>query len=176
MHPLERFLTRESLGRKIQETKFARAGFFNDLGLLTRHKLKNQNVELVQQLDPNLPALMADATQLEQAFLNITLNAVQAMPQGGRLRITTRVSPASKKGESGRLIVEFSDSGEGLTEAQCRKAFQPLFTTRTSGTGLGLAIVSRVVETHRGEVQIRSRPGEGTTVTIALPVDLKLSP
>ena len=145
-----------------------------DLGLLTRHKLKNQNVELHQELDPNLPTLLADATQLEQAFLNITLNAVQAMPQGGKLRISTRLTPSLKKGEPARVLVEFSDSGEGLTEEQCRKAFQPLFTTRTSGTGLGLAIVSRVVETHRGEVKIRSKPGAGTTVTISLPSDLDL--
>ena len=143
-----------------------------DLGLLTRHKLKNQNIELIQQLDPNLPLLMADATQLEQAFLNITLNAVQAMPAGGKLSVSTSVlSPGDKDGIASHAVIEFNDTGEGLTEEQRQKAFRSLLsTTKSTGTGLGLAIVSRVVETHRGEVQIKSKPGRGTTVSILLPI------
>ena len=143
-----------------------------DLGLLTRHKLKNQNIELIQQLDPNLPLLMADATQLEQAFLNITLNAVQAMPAGGKLSVSTSVlSPGDKDGIASHAVIEFNDTGEGLTEEQRQKAFRSLLsTTKRTGTGLGLAIVSRVVETHRGEVQIKSKPGRGTTVSILLPI------
>jgi len=142
-----------------------------DLGLLTRHKLKNQNVELEHQFDPNLPTIAGDATQLEQAFLNIVLNAVQAMPGGGKLTIRTRTEPWKGAANANSVVIEFTDTGEGLSDEQCRKAFQPLFTTRTTGTGLGLAIVSRVVETHRGEVEIRSSPGHGTTVAIVLPVD-----
>ena len=143
-----------------------------DLGLLTRHKLKNQNIELIQQLDPNLPLLMADPTQLEQAFLNITLNAVQAMPRGGKLTITTRSTLASgSNSPAPQAIVEFNDTGEGLTEEQRQKAFRSLLsTTKSKGTGLGLAIVSRVVETHRGEVEIISKPGQGTTVRVVLPI------
>ncbi|HMC26999.1 MAG TPA: GAF domain-containing protein [Verrucomicrobiae bacterium] len=143
-----------------------------DLGLLTRHKLKNQNIQLTQQLDPHLPQLMADPTQLEQAFLNITLNAVQAMPHGGKLTISTRTTPhSSRDALPSHLVVEFEDTGEGLTEEQRHKAFRSLLsTTKTKGTGLGLAIVSRVVETHRGEVEIMSRPGCGTTVRVLLPI------
>jgi signal transduction histidine kinase len=141
-----------------------------DLGLLTRHKLKNQNIELVQQLDPNLPPLLADATQLEQAFLNIALNAVEAMPVGGKLTIVTRTTSLPGTSAPSQVVIEFTDTGKGLTEEQCKRAFTSLLsTTKSTGTGLGLAIVSRVVETHRGEVQIKSSPGGGTTVTILLP-------
>jgi signal transduction histidine kinase len=141
-----------------------------DLALLTRHKLKNQNIQLIQHLDPKLPLVHADAAQIEQAFLNLTLNAVQAMPQGGKLTISTRVAPGqSSSGE--RVEIEFKDTGQGMTEDQRKKAFTSLLrTTKPTGTGLGLAIVSRVVESHRGEVKVKSRPGRGTTITVQLPL------
>ena len=144
----------------------------DDLSLLTRHKLRNQNVELVRRLAPDLPPIMADASQLEQAFLNLTLNAVQAMPDGGRLTLTTRVLDRSRdQGEDGpRLLVEFKDTGEGMSEDQCQRAFTSLLsTTKTGGTGLGLAIVSRVVETHRGQLKLRSKLGRGTVISVILP-------
>ena len=144
----------------------------DDLGLLTRHKLKNQGIELVRRPATDLPVVMADATQLEQAFLNLMLNAVEAMPEGGKLTITTRLlaSPGPESGPA-RVSIEFKDTGEGMTKEQCQRAFTSLLnTTKTRGTGLGLAIVSRVVETHRGEVKIKSRPGHGTTMIVMLPV------
>jgi signal transduction histidine kinase len=144
----------------------------DDLGLLTRHKLKNQGIELVRRPATDLPVVMADATQLEQAFLNLMLNAVEAMPEGGKLTITSRllVSPGPESGPA-RVSIEFKDTGEGMTKEQCQRAFTSLLnTTKTRGTGLGLAIVSRVVETHRGEVKIKSRPGHGTTMIVMLPV------
>ena len=141
----------------------------DDLGLLTRHKLKNQGIELIRHLATDLPPVMADAMQLEQAFLNLMLNAMQAMPAGGRLTLTTRTTPGEAK-EPAHVIIEFKDSGEGMNEEQCRRAFTSLLnTTKNSGTGLGLAIVSRVIETHRGEVTVKSRVGRGTTMTITLP-------
>lgn len=143
-----------------------------DLGLLTRHKLQNQRIQLIEELAPTLPFLMADATQLEQAFLNITLNAVQAMPAGGKLTISTRAIPSPEPAaKPSQVEIQFKDNGEGLTEEQCAKAFTSLLsTTKRTGAGLGLAIVSRVVETHRGEVRIESKPGHGATVTIILPI------
>jgi len=144
----------------------------DDLSLLTRHKLKNHNIELLRKLAPDLPPVMADAMQLEQAFLNLILNAVQAMPQGGRLTLTTRAiaSPAGDKRFT-HVVTEFKDTGEGMSEEQCRRAFTSLLsTTKSKGTGLGLAIVSRVVETHRGRVKIRSRPGHGTAMSVMLPL------
>jgi len=143
-----------------------------DLALLTRHKLRSQGVTLVQQLTPNLPLLMADGTQLEQAFLNLALNAAEAMPQGGQLRIATyavrlpRASPHPT-----HLAVSFRDTGQGMTAEQRQRAFSSLLSsTKAGGTGLGLMIVARVVEAHRGKVRIASRPGEGTTITLLFPV------
>jgi signal transduction histidine kinase len=139
----------------------------DELGLLVRHKLKQQNVELVRKLAPALPLVPGDATQLEQAFLNLTLNAVEAMPQGGTLTIATRT-----QGEAARqIVVEFADTGEGMTEAQRRQAFSSVLqTTKRKGTGLGLAIVQRVVAAHGGKIEIKSRRGRGTVVSLTLPV------
>jgi signal transduction histidine kinase len=143
----------------------------DDLGLLTRHKLRAQRIELIHRLAPGLPLLMADPVQLEQAFLNLMLNAAQAMPDGGRLTLTTRSLTPRRNGRPTHVAVEVKDTGIGMTEEQCRRAFTSLLsTTRPQGTGLGLAIVRRVVETHRGEVTVKSRPGRGTTMTVTLPV------
>jgi len=143
----------------------------DDLGLLTRHKLRAQRIELIHRLAPGLPLLMADPVQLEQAFLNLMLNAAQAMPEGGRLTLTTRTLAPRRNGKPTHVVVEVKDTGIGMTEEQCRRAFTSLLsTTRPQGTGLGLAIVRRVVETHRGEVTVKSHPGRGTTMTVTLPV------
>ncbi len=143
----------------------------DDLGLLTRHKLRAQRIELIHRLAPGLPLLMADPVQLEQAFLNLMLNAAQAMPDGGRLTLTTRPLAPRRNSKPTHVAVEVKDTGIGMTEEQCRRAFTSLLsTTRPQGTGLGLAIVRRVVETHRGEVTVKSNPGHGTTMTVKLPV------
>ena len=143
----------------------------DDLGLLTRHKLKNQGISLVRRLASDLPSLMGDAMQLEQAFLNLMLNAVQAMPEGGKLTLTTRSVPASGANKPAQVVIEFKDTGEGMSEAQCARVFSSLLsTTKDKGTGLGLAIVSRVVETHRGKIRVKSRLGHGTTMNVTLPV------
>jgi signal transduction histidine kinase len=143
-----------------------------DLALLTRHKLHQQGVELVQDLTPDLPLLMADGTQLEQAFLNLTLNAAEAMPQGGQLRIATRpVRLPRSCPHPTHVAVSFRDTGPGMTAEQRRRAFSSLLgSQKTGGTGLGLMIVTRVVEAHRGKLRIASRLGEGTTITLMLPV------
>jgi signal transduction histidine kinase len=143
-----------------------------ELGLLVRHKLKHQNIKLVLDLTPTLPAVMGEAGQLEQAFLNIILNSAEAMPEGGVLSITSRVlGPAGGNAYPTQVTVEFKDTGIGMSDNQRLRAFTSLLTsTKAKGTGLGLAIVGRIIETHQGEVQINSRVGEGTTITIILPI------
>ena len=142
-----------------------------ELGLLVRHKLRHQNIAFLHQLDPALPTVMADATQLEQAFLNLILNAAEAMPEGGKLTVSSRKEAVKDGGKTVRVVVEFKDTGEGMTDEQRRRAFSSvLFTTKSKGTGLGLAIVGRVVETHRGELKIKSRPRHGTTISVLLPL------
>jgi signal transduction histidine kinase len=144
----------------------------DELGLLVRHKLKNQGVQLVRKLQPGLPRVQAEAAQLEQAFLNLILNAAEAMPGGGILTISTSLGAADESAARPHTVtIEFKDTGQGMSEQQRKGAFTSvLSTTKDKGTGLGLAIVGRVVETHRGSVKIKSRPGRGTTVTITLPL------
>jgi signal transduction histidine kinase len=142
-----------------------------ELGLLVRHKLKHQKIRLTRELEPDLPAVMGAATQLEQAFLNLILNAAEAMPEGGDLTIRSRRVRVARGGAGpAQVAVEFRDTGQGMSEEQRRRAFASvLSTTKAKGTGLGLAIVARIVEAHRGKIKIRSRPGRGTTVTVFLP-------
>jgi signal transduction histidine kinase len=144
----------------------------DDLALLIRHKLRNQKITFVRRLAPDLPQIMADGPQLAQAFLNLTLNAVEAMPQGGTLTISTRAVTLPRRGrQPSHVLIEFRDTGQGMPEEQRRRRFSSLLsTTKQKGTGLGLAIVGRVVETHHGKVRILSPPGKGTAITVTLPV------
>jgi signal transduction histidine kinase len=144
----------------------------DELGLLVRHKLSNQNIRLVRDLQADLPAILGDGPQLEQAFLNLILNAAEAMPRGGTLTIRTHsVTQPALSQNVHQVAIEFKDTGEGMTEEMQRGAFTAMLaTTKARGTGLGLAIVGRIIETHRGLLGITSRPGKGTTIRIDLPV------
>ena len=143
-----------------------------EMGLLVRHKLRNLNIQFTQNLAADLPVIMADATQLEQAFLNLILNAAESMPQGGKLSVVSRAVHLPRARDlPTHVAVEFTDSGAGMTPEQQRRLFSSFLTTsKPKGTGLGMAIVGRVVETHRGKVKVRSAPGRGTTMTVLLPV------
>ena len=143
-----------------------------ELGLLVRHKLKQPTVRWAQEVEAELPPVMGAATQLEQAFLNLVLNAAEAMPQGGTLTITVRSARLPRSSERPtHVAVEFRDTGPGMSADQRRGVFKSVLgTTKAKGTGLGLAIVGRVVEAHRGKLKIRSRLGRGTTVSVVLPV------
>ena len=144
----------------------------DELGLLVRHKLANQNVKLVGDLAPDLPMIMGDAPQLEQAFLNLILNAAEAMLEGGTLTIKSRAVRLPRVSEQPTHVsVEFKDTGKGMSEELQKRAFTAvLSTTKAKGTGLGLAIVGRIIETHRGDIRIKSRLKHGTSIIIKLPV------
>lgn len=147
----------------------------SDLGLLTRHKLKQQNVELIRRLAADLPAITGDPTQIEQAFLNLTLNAVEAMQGGGTLTIATKPLRVPRRSAvPTHVVIEFQDTGEGMSPEAMRWALDGLLlnSTKKRGTGLGLAIVRRVVETHQGKMKIKSRAGEGTVISLTLPMTL----
>jgi signal transduction histidine kinase len=143
----------------------------DELGLLVRHKLANQNVRLVRDLQPDLPLILGDAPQLEQAFLNLILNAAEAMPDGGTLTIKSHeVYLPRTSALPTHVAMEFKDTGKGMSAESQKRAFTAvLSTTKAKGTGLGLAIVGRIIETHRGNVQIKSKVGRGTSIIIALP-------
>ena len=141
----------------------------DELGLLVRHKLANQGIKLVRNLQSDLPMVAGDAPQLEQAFLNVMLNAAEAMPEGGTLTIKSYL--LLLEGEPAQVVVEFKDTGAGMSEELQKRAFKTvLTTTKAKGSGLGLAIVGRIIETHHGQIRVRSRIGRGTTIRISLPV------
>jgi signal transduction histidine kinase len=144
----------------------------DELGLLVRHKLANQNVEFVRDLQPDLPPVPGDAPQLEQAFLNLILNAAEAMPQGGKLTIRSRVTRLPRAStRPTHVVLEFKDTGKGMSEELQHRAFTTfLSTTKAKGTGLGLAIVGRIIETHRGNIRIKSRLNHGSIITVSFPV------
>lgn len=136
------------------------------VGELMRAHPKNGGLVVVREaLDVSLPVIQADADLLEQALLNIALNALEAMPQGGELSLAT----TAVTDNGGGVEVAIADTGIGMTEQDRRRIFEPFHTTKPEGTGLGLAITYRVVERHGGSIAVDSRPGFGTTVRVHLP-------
>jgi len=110
--------------------------------------------------------LHVDRKQMEQLFLNLVNNAVDAMPGGGRLLLSVKPDP-----EAPRWLISLSDTGTGIPEEVLPKVFKPMFTTKPEGkgTGLGLAICREIVRAHGGEIHIESQEGEGTTIRFPLP-------
>jgi PAS domain S-box-containing protein len=132
---------------------------------LAAHSAELQHVQIVRELDPSLPNLMADFDQLHQVCTNLILNAIQAMPQGGKLTLRTSV-------DNGQLKMEVQDTGCGISPENMRKLFTPFFTTKheVKGVGLGLAISYGIIQRHHGRIEVQSKKGEGTTFTIYLPL------
>ena len=131
------------------------------------YHLRSHNIEVVREFADVLPSIQADSQRLQQLFLNLLTNASDAMPQGGKLTVRAGSSGL----DNSAITIEFADSGDGITEANMEKIWEPFFTTKPEGkgTGLGLAICRRIVEEHGGTISIISQIGEGTTVTIILP-------
>ncbi|HSP76976.1 MAG TPA: ATP-binding protein, partial [Myxococcaceae bacterium] len=123
-------------------------------------------------LEEDVPPVPVDERMMRQAFLNLALNAIQAMPQGGTLRVAVRYHPGTSPG----VEVAFSDTGPGIPPATRARLFEPFFTTKASGTGLGLAIVKRTLDAHSGSISVDSPPGGGTTFRLLLPLGLEPAP
>lgn len=123
------------------------------------------SIRIVKELDPLVPETLADSMQLKQVFLNLLLNAADAMPEGGTLTVRTSYVPAGEM-----ILVEIADTGKGVSEEIKAKIFQPFFTTKAKGTGLGLAISKRLVEQHGGTIAVDDAAGGGARFTITLPV------
>ncbi len=130
---------------------------------LTAQPLRKAGITLEKTLDPTIGHRDLDAGLLQQAFLNLVLNAVQAMPRGGTLTVTSAL-----RGRS--LEVAVADTGSGISPENRKKLFSPFFTTKKDGTGLGLAITYRIVENHRGTIEVESEPGRGARFTVRIPV------
>jgi two-component system sensor histidine kinase PilS (NtrC family) len=129
--------------------------------VLLEHQATPGTLKTVREFPPAL-AWVVDRQQFRQAVWNLCLNAVQAMPEGGELRVAMAVS-------GGRLRLRVDDTGEGIAAADLGHVFEPFFSTKLDGTGLGLALVHRVVQDHGGDIDVQSRPGVGTSFTVTLP-------
>jgi len=125
---------------------------------------KNKSVEIEVQAGKNLPQAPVDPDQFKQVLLNIGLNALAAMPEGGKLTITFTA-------DGHALHVEISDTGEGIEEEDLPRIYDPYFTSKPAGTGLGLAVVQKIMEAHGGSVRIESKVNAGTTVMLRVPLD-----
>jgi len=136
---------------------------------LVQHQLDLAQVQVQLQLDPNLPVVVCDAAQIEQVFLALIMNALDAMPQGGNLWLTTSFSR-----EPGAVRIVIRDDGMGIAPEILPRLFEPFLTTKETGkgVGLGLAISRSILERHSGDIEVQSEVGRGTTFTVILPWDV----
>jgi len=139
----------------------------DDVLLLTRHKLQQQGIEVRQTVAENAPAFRADRAQVEQVLLNLILNAAEAMPKGGLLRLSASLEEFEG---TAHLALAIRDNGMGMPAKQLKDLFAPFLTYKDSGTGIGLAIVKKILENHQSKVQVESKVGQGTKFKLLFPV------
>jgi two-component system sensor histidine kinase HydH len=130
---------------------------------IVTHEAESIGIQITKNIASDLPRLLIDPDRLTQVLLNLYINAIQAMSEGGNLLVQ-----AEKKGPN--LIIDVSDTGTGIPVENLKQIFDPYFTTKNKGTGLGLAIAHKIVENHNGFIQVKSKKNSGTTITLALPI------
>jgi PAS domain S-box-containing protein len=131
---------------------------------LLQQEIENRGAHVELELPTDLPGIQVDKDQIKQAFFNIVRNALQAMPDGGLLRITAAASDRF-------LAVAFRDNGSGISPEDIGHIFEPYYTTKAKGSGIGLMIVQRIIQDHGGRMDVHSEPGVGTTFTLFLPLE-----
>jgi len=131
-----------------------------------RNQASFHDIAIETDLEPKLPCVMADRDQIRQVVLNTVLNAAEAMPNGGSIRVTSRSDPTTRQ-----IEVRIADTGPGIPDEIKNKLFEPFFTTKKSGTGLGLAIAYGIMQRHKGTIWIESERGKGTTIILSIPPD-----
>ncbi len=127
------------------------------------YEISEKNIAIEKEYSPKVPLIPLDEAQIRQAFFNIIKNGVEAMPNGGQLKITSAV----KKEE---VVVTFADTGAGISEEDISRIFDPYFTTKQKGSGLGLMIVYKVISDHGGRIEVESNKGSGTKIKVFLPI------
>jgi signal transduction histidine kinase len=126
-------------------------------------RLKQEDIEVALSLDEGAPEILCDAHEIEEVFLNIFSNSIDAMAAGGRLTIKSEA-------KSGKIIISIQDTGSGISPENLKEIYNPFFTTKASGTGLGLAIVHRIIQEHKGAIDITSQEKQGALTRIELPI------
>ncbi|MDD4899259.1 MAG: ATP-binding protein, partial [Candidatus Omnitrophica bacterium] len=173
---------------------FSRAGALNIVSgdinsiveeslILIQHQVKFENISVVKELADDLPKVWADRSKMVQVFVNLFLNAIQAMPNGGKLYLRTylaqhKASEANPGGEAEAnpkrkkeiIIVEIEDTGIGIPEENLKKVIDPFFTTKgpRGGAGLGLSVSKHIIDMHQGIMEVKSAPGKGTCIILSL--------
>ncbi len=171
VHMMNRLLTNLLLYTKPDCSHGARhetEALILDALTLAAHAVAGARVDIRIGVDPLASHLWCDAGQMKQVLLNLILNSIHAMPKGGTLTLTAKLTAESAPGGPG-VCLSVSDTGVGIPAAERSRVFDPFFTTRDEGTGLGLAIVHAIVEGHRGRIDVESAEGQGATFTIVLP-------
>jgi signal transduction histidine kinase len=136
----------------------------DDIVMIVQHEFQGNGIEMQMNLAQDLPAVAGNANSLQQVFLNLLINARDAMPKGGSIGVTSSLTGF-------HVCVKISDTGQGIEKELLEKIFAPFFSTKgEKGTGLGLAICSKIISQHKGEIRVESEVGKGTTFTIFLPV------
>jgi signal transduction histidine kinase len=135
-----------------------------DVLALTDKRLQRGHVRPRRAYDPNVPPLNAIKNQLKQVFLNLVVNAIEAMPRGGELAISTSLSDDGKW-----VSISFQDQGMGLSQKAMAHLFEPFYTTKSKGTGLGLSVSYGLIEQHGGNITVESAEGQGSCFTVKLP-------
>ncbi|WP_243372511.1 ATP-binding protein [Geotalea sp. SG265] len=161
--------------RKLALTKVNLHRILGDILLLQKRTVEGRSITFIQQFDPSIPPILGDESLLTQLFLNLIKNAVEAVGDGGQVRVKSRILSdysMTPKGESrSRLVaIEVSDDGPGIPKDEVDHLFTPFYTTKTKGTGLGLAICQKIVAEHRGMIRVDSEAGKGTAFTVMLPL------
>ena len=135
---------------------------------LVSHPFRTAHVQVIRNLDPDLPTVLGSSNRLQQVFLNLFMNARDAMPSGGMLEVRTFAT-------NGSVEVEVTDTGSGIPRENLSRIFDPFFTTKSTGrgTGLGLSVSYGIIKEHAGKIEVRSTPGKGTSFRLEFPAARK---
>jgi signal transduction histidine kinase len=131
---------------------------------LLNGEFAKQHISVIPRFAPDVLQVMVDPEQLQQVILNLLLNAIQAMPQGGSIILSTSVGAEGKE-----IQITVADTGRGIPPEHLSRIFDPFFTTKERGTGLGLAVSDRLIRAQGGRIAVRSEPGKGCVFTVVLP-------
>ena len=138
---------------------------------MLENEFRLRHIHVNRDLSGGIPDVLVDVNQMHQVFVNLLLNAAEASQENGVINIRSWMVPAL-----GRIRVEIADNGCGIAPEHLTKVFEPFFTTKPKGTGLGMAVTYRIIRNHQGEIQVSSQPGEGTRLTIEIPLRSDASP